>query len=396
MSLLIKALQKVERNKAADGESGASYDELSYPLSDSGVTLESPAGLDQQRNSQQVAAGLVFSAKNSPNHRDADRAYLFAGLGLMLLLLLGGGFYYYQNKLQQPELLPPKAAPVQTAIPVAAELAPVIAEDVTSKTETVSVDSVQNPPKADKPTVTKTELINEPSMKVSEISPAPAKQQRHDHQSVQRDAGKSVASTDSAVKVTRNAAITGVNPTLLSAYQALNSGSNVAAQRLYREVLQSDARNVDALLGMAAIAARQGRDMDAAGWYGKVLEVEPRNPIAQSALIGTLTQADPVSGESRVKSLLAQQPESADLYAALGNLYAEQNQWPSAQQAFFQAHHFDPDNANYAYNLAISLDQLGKSQLALQFYKETLALLAKSKTGGIDQAQLEHRIQQLQ
>ncbi|MEO8417391.1 MAG: tetratricopeptide repeat protein, partial [Methylophilaceae bacterium] len=91
-----------------------------------------------------------------------------------------------------------------------------------------------------------------------------------------------------------------------------------------------------------------------------------------------------------------QQPEAAHLYAALGNLYAQQSQWPSAQQAYFQAHHFAPNNADYAFNLGVSLDQLNKPALALQYYKRAQELLPKSGASAIDRAQLESRIVQLQ
>ncbi len=198
------------------------------------------------------------------------------------------------------------------------------------------------------------------------------------------------------IKLITQAPTTGVDPTLLTAYQAFNRGEDVAAQRLYRQVLQGDVRNVDALLGMAAIAQRQGRDADAAGWYQKVLEIEPRNSIAQSAIVSPQGNSDVVGTESRIKSMLALQPDGANLHAALGNLYAEQNQWPLAQEAYFNASRFAPNNADYAFNLAISLDQLGKSTLALKQYQRALELLNKSGASSPDRAQLEARIQALQ
>jgi tetratricopeptide (TPR) repeat protein len=188
----------------------------------------------------------------------------------------------------------------------------------------------------------------------------------------------------------------GVNPDLVAAYQAFNAGNDAQAQYHYRKVLQVDVRNTDALLGMAAIASRQGRLQDAAGWYGRVLEIDPRNTIAQAALASAFAQADPVGSESRLKNLLALNPEAAHLHAALGNLYAERGDWAQAQQSYFQAHHFAPDNADYAFNLAVSLDHLSKPALALQYYKQTQALLAQSGSGNIDRAQLESRILQLQ
>ena len=192
------------------------------------------------------------------------------------------------------------------------------------------------------------------------------------------------------------APISGVDPTLLSAYQAFNRGEDAFAQQQYRQVLQGDVRNVDALLGMAAIAQRQGRDADAVGWYQKVLEIEPRNTIAQSAIVSPQANADMVGTESRIKSMLALQPDGANLHAALGNLYAEQNQWPSAQEAYFNASRFAPNNADYAFNLAVSLDQMGKSSLALKQYQRALELLNKSGASSPDRAQLENRIHALQ
>ncbi|MDO9205638.1 hypothetical protein [Methylotenera sp.] len=188
----------------------------------------------------------------------------------------------------------------------------------------------------------------------------------------------------------------GVDPTLLAAYQAFTRGEDSLAQQKYRQVLQQDVRNVDALLGMAAIAQRQGRDADAQGWYQKVLEIEPRNSIAQSAMVTPRANTDVVGTESRIKSMIAQQPEGANLHAALGNLYAEQGQWPSAQEAYFNASRLAPNNADYAFNLAISLDQMGKSSLALKQYQRALDLLNKSGGSSPDRVQLEARIRELQ
>lgn len=187
-----------------------------------------------------------------------------------------------------------------------------------------------------------------------------------------------------------------VDPALLAAYEDFNRGEDAAAQQQYRQLLQHDVRNVDAMLGMAAIAQRQGRDADAVGWYQALLVIEPRNMGAQSALLNLQPSADDVATGSRIKSMLLQQPESASLHAALGNVYAAQSQWTDAQQAYFNASQFAPDNADYAFNLAISLDQLGKSKLALQQYQRSLDMLNSSAASSPDRAQLVARMQALQ
>jgi uncharacterized protein HemY len=106
--------------------------------------------------------------------------------------------------------------------------------------------------------------------------------------------------------------------------------------------------------------------------------------------------ADQAGTESRIKNMLAQQPEAANLHAALGNLYAAQSQWSLAQVAYFNASRYAPDSADYAFNLAVSLDQLGKSGLALAQYQRALGLLSSSGAGNLDKAELEARIQALQ
>jgi tetratricopeptide (TPR) repeat protein len=182
---------------------------------------------------------------------------------------------------------------------------------------------------------------------------------------------------------------------VLLGYQAYVTGDDAAAARYYRQAVQAEPRNVDAVLGMAAAAARQGKTEEAIAHYMRVLELEPRNASAQTGLIGFMGQLDPTASETRLKTLLAQQPEAAFLHAALGNLYADQGQWPSAQQAYFQAYHFDPSSAEYAFNLAVSLDQMGKPDLALSHYQRALELLSK-QGGALDKRQLEARITQLQ
>jgi uncharacterized protein HemY len=132
---------------------------------------------------------------------------------------------------------------------------------------------------------------------------------------------------------------------------------------------------------------------DANGWYGKVLEVDPRNNIAQAALLDSKSQGNETDNESYLKNMLVKHPEDANLHVALGNLYAEQNQWSAAQQAYFDAYRLNA-SADNAFNLAVSLDQMGKPKLALPYYQRALEQV--SGTSNIDKAALEARIAAIQ
>ena len=181
---------------------------------------------------------------------------------------------------------------------------------------------------------------------------------------------------------------------LMQAWEALQGGQFAQAQALYEKVEQAEPQNVDALLGLAAVATQRGNTELAARQYSRALELEPRNPTAQAGLISLLGQADPQMSESRLKQLIAREP-SANLYFALGNLYARMTQWAQAQQAYFQAYQLQPDNPDYAYNLAVGLEHLSQPKLALTYYRQALELGNLKGHAGFDSARVQERIGQL-
>jgi Flp pilus assembly protein TadD len=81
------------------------------------------------------------------------------------------------------------------------------------------------------------------------------------------------------------------------------------------------------------------------------------------------------------------------LYYTLGNLYADQNRWSDAESAYFEAFRREPANGDYAFNLAVSLDQLHQREGALRDYEAALNLAGSGSRFSRDQAQA--RIRQL-
>jgi len=185
-----------------------------------------------------------------------------------------------------------------------------------------------------------------------------------------------------------------INPLLPQAYAALQTGQLNQAQLLYGEVLGAEPKNIDALLGLAAVAVRQGNSEEATRRYLHLLELEPQNARAQSGLIALLGRADPVAAESKLKQLIAREP-SAHLYFTLGNLYADQSQWAAAQHAYFQAHHLEPANPDYAYNLAVGLEHVSQPGLALGFYQRAVQAAAVRGRANFNLAQAQERIGKL-
>lgn len=171
-------------------------------------------------------------------------------------------------------------------------------------------------------------------------------------------------------------------------------GRLAEAEAAYESVLALDQRNIDALLGLASIAWRQGRTERAGEYYGRVLELDPQNAAAHSGMIGLVGSSDPVASETRLREMISREP-SGQLYFTLGNLHASQSQWAQAQRAYFQAFQTEPGNPDYAFNLAVSLDRLGQSKPALQFYRKAMELSLAQGRAGFDQKAAVARIGQL-
>jgi tetratricopeptide (TPR) repeat protein len=186
-----------------------------------------------------------------------------------------------------------------------------------------------------------------------------------------------------------------VHPKVESGYAAYLAGDLATARANYQEVLREEPANRDALLGLAAIDVRAGRYEPAEAVYLRLLQSDPRDSHAHAALIELRAgRMDPLTAESRVKSLLANDPSADVLYFTLGNQLALQGRWAEAQQHYSKAFAADPDNADFAYNLAVSLDHLRQSRLALEYYGRALALAAK-RGASFELAAARSRVQQL-
>jgi Tfp pilus assembly protein PilF len=186
-----------------------------------------------------------------------------------------------------------------------------------------------------------------------------------------------------------------IHPRVAAGYTAYQAGDLAAARNEYQQALTAEPTNRDALLGLAAVEIRAQRYDVAEAHYQRLLRADPRDPHANAGMLALRgQQLDPVLSESRVKTLLAANPEASVLYFTLGNQLAQQGRWPEAQQAYFKAHTADPENPDFAFNLAVSLDQLRQPGLALEHYRRALAL-AEKRVANFSLETARVRIQQL-
>ena len=127
------------------------------------------------------------------------------------------------------------------------------------------------------------------------------------------------------------------------------------------------------MLGLGAVAIVKKDDETAKKYYLALLKLDPRDPIATAAIASLHSDKTSIaSNEEYLLTMLESNPKAEHLNFALGNIYAQKGEWKAAQQSYFNAWQQDSENADYVFNLAISMDQLGKRQQALKFYTESL------------------------
>jgi tetratricopeptide (TPR) repeat protein len=181
------------------------------------------------------------------------------------------------------------------------------------------------------------------------------------------------------IRITRSAAAQPFVPgQVQEAYEAYQRGDYNRAETLYRTTLARYPNNRDALLGLAALDWRRGDRAAAAATYNRLLQSNPADVAARAGLLSLQKDRNPVADESSVKLMLQRDPESAPLRAALGSIYARQQRWSEAQQSYFEAFARDKDNPDLAFNLAVSLDNLGESAAALDYYRKAVELSGRT------------------
>lgn len=175
------------------------------------------------------------------------------------------------------------------------------------------------------------------------------------------------------------------------AYASFLKSDYQTAETVYNKVINRDKNNHDALLGLAAIALKKNRNDVAKRIYSKLLILDPKDSYAKAGMTALVNQKKSHLNESQLKIMLREQPNAGHLYFALGNIQLNQNRFAEAQTSFFSAWSTDKSNTDYAFNLAVSLDHLGKAKNALVFYELTIELFKKSG-GNVSVDEINQRI----
>lgn len=203
-----------------------------------------------------------------------------------------------------------------------------------------------------------------------------------------------------------------INNSLQQAMQLYNDGQISQAEVMFKKVLSLDSRNADANYNLGAIAESRSDWEEALHYYQTALRSNPgdediKNAIAsmQSKLASNKNnQIQPANKNTKLsskqvellkakvdqaandyakgnydaaivnlKTVIAQAPDQADVYYALGQAYKAKNQNQLAADAFNHAANLAPDNKQYSDALAQINTDAGQSQNSTANHNDTFS-----------------------
>lgn len=327
-----------------------------------------------------VAAQTVFDASaGQSSKRQFTEWFLFVAC-FAVLIVAGSIFYYLKTTPDISPPIRPQMAETETAtveqITEQAQVSSNVSGEFTSTetgqeivldesaAQTAGIGIPEKPDAteaADKETIALRQSLPEPKQGQENILP------------------NEIRVEPRVLQISRSRAVRESDLLVHDAYADYKAGNFDSAAAAYQKVLITHPENRDALLGLAAIAQNRGNQQQANQYYLRVLRNYPSDVIAKAALLAsTNSKESALENESLLKSMISNSPDTADLHFILGNVFASTSRWNDAQQSFFEAFRLDNENANYAYNLAVSLDHLGKAQAALQYYRLAMELAESS------------------
>jgi len=352
------------------------------------------AGRNRHSADNEAALSALINKSNQYQQRAQKKRMILLVVLILLLISGSAGFFYLKAEMASQELY--IAQNTQSSLPVEPVAIDKSQQPAGNQSVVTASDNRQN--RTAEPAQRNNTASQGTSSEAAISKPPTPQKVRPAANTVNRNARNKTA--ESRIHIQQSSREDPVESLIMNAYNAFQRGDYGRAETLYQQVLTDEPRNRDANLGLAAIALKQQRYEYAKQKYLALLQLNPKDSLAIAGLsslsqVSAQNLADSGLSESQLKFMLKEQPDAAHLYFALGSLYAAKNQWPQAQSAYFSAWSGDSNQADYAFNLAVSLDHINQPQQALQYYQLSLKLM-RSSAANFSATQVEQRINSLQ
>jgi len=155
------------------------------------------------------------------------------------------------------------------------------------------------------------------------------------------------------------------------------SGQLAQAEQLYRQILQQQPQQTDALNLLGVIACQRGRLEEGVTLYRQALALRPGYLAARENLYlalwkqGKALLEEAIAGYTQIVTL---QPDHLSAYENLGALLQEQGKLDEALSYYQQALGVKPDHPKILYATGAVLQQQGKVRLAMHYQQRALAV----------------------
>lgn len=153
-------------------------------------------------------------------------------------------------------------------------------------------------------------------------------------------------------------------------YENLLAGHMAIAAGFYEQALQAEPKNEMALFGLATTYQRMNRIEEARDIYGRLLGINPTHREALNNFMVLVSQESPQAAIEELEKLESENPDFSPIPAQLGTIYKKLGNNEMAAQKLARALALSPENTSYKYNLAVTLDSMGRHAQAADLYVE--------------------------
>ena len=166
-----------------------------------------------------------------------------------------------------------------------------------------------------------------------------------------------------------------VKPDLQRAVLLHQSGQLQQAATIYKQVLDIDPENGDALHLLGLVSHQSGQSATAIALIKRALKISPNQHDFLCNLADILRESGQFKEAARVYQYVIQlQPESAEMYTVLGLTLKDAKQFEGAVQAYHQAIRINPVYDDVYSHLGNVLQEQDKLEESIQAYHQAIAL----------------------
>ncbi|MEX0271461.1 tetratricopeptide repeat protein [Leptolyngbyaceae cyanobacterium UHCC 1019] len=175
-----------------------------------------------------------------------------------------------------------------------------------------------------------------------------------------------------------------LNPSSVNAAEVFNraiayhqAGNLAAAEQLYRQILQQQPQNVNALSMMGVICCQQGNLEQGIVLYRQALAIRPEHREARENLnLALWKQGKRLMDEAiaNFNLIINFAPTNVQAHNVLASIHLEQGQYEPAIALYQQSLAIDPSNIAALHGIGSALQLQGKSNFSVHFYQQALDL----------------------